>query len=371
MESIQWEQFVPRADHLKFIAKFESWSKQQQTAAFNSVEYRQYREYKDNISLRNDNLQLLQISRSTRTLNDRHECVNWLNLLQPFNRLFGYRDNNFCILVDKLFVYDTLTFPPIPGVKLSSNLWQVKCDLFLLEIMKDYMQQAKLNQIKFEEDKWNKKLRTNQQQKRDFQNGLFPLHKHLTETERFDFKEEIIEAVSKTKGAEYLNASMIAMMNTTDKTIGIQTYKYQKGKDPELYVDMVENEFLKLHSFLKKRCKWFVKNQELLHLRYKNEIYLSYLKYYVNLRWLHHFNTHMSYMYHNYVCEIANVRASFRVEVTTKINLFQQLADERSEQRLELKELAEAGDAKAIAKREKQREQTRDRVKRHRANHHV
>ena len=101
------------------------------------------------------------------------------------------------------------------------------------------------------------------------------------------------------------------------------------------------------------------------------QIYLSYLKYYVNLRWLHHFNTHMSYMYHNYVSEIANVRASFRVEVTTKINLFQQLADERSEQRLVLKELAEAGDAKAIAKREIQREQTRERVKRYRANHHV
>jgi hypothetical protein len=44
MESIQWEQFVPRADHLEFIAKFESWSNKQQKAAFNSVEYRQYRE---------------------------------------------------------------------------------------------------------------------------------------------------------------------------------------------------------------------------------------------------------------------------------------------------------------------------------------
>ncbi len=78
----------------------------------------------------------------------------------------------------------------------------------------------------------------------------------------------------------------------------------------------------------------------------------------------------MSYNYHNYVADIAKVRAAFRVEVTTKINLYQQLADERSEQRLELKELAEAGDTKAIAKREKQREQTRERVKRHRANQH-
>jgi hypothetical protein len=147
------------------------------------------------------------------------------------------------------------------------------------------------------------------------------------------------------------------------------TFTFTYGPSPnEQHTEY--NLYAKMISDFKKNYRRLLKEEPDFFLRFKNVIYLEYITYYINLRWMHHYNIFDRSMKYYYcpVLEIEELRVEFRVNVEKHLAVYRELAAKQATNRENLRGRVAIGDQKAIDQLDRERCLARERKRKSREN---
>jgi hypothetical protein len=254
-------------------------------------------------------------------------CINWRSL-ENDRLLYGYivctdslpsrhGIHRFRLFVDDIFVNDTRKYPIASSISSDSILDSVKLDLNLLGITTDTRKTC-----------------------------------ILIDTNCFDFNSLFIEELKQS------DESMLTMFR--QKSISYRP------------VSLYDQLLHKLHLQIKR----YIKVEPNHSFRFLNDIYKLYLIYMVELRWLQYFFLRVfgdwSYSMHG-KCGYADLegfelveslRHEFKIKVDTLVQLNREIATLEAQKRKLLKTKASEGNVDAIALKERNRNLTKERMRR-------
>ena len=250
-------------------------------------------------------------------------CINWRALAND-RLLYGFivitdslpsrhGIHRFRLFVDDIFVNDTRKYPITSSISSDSILDSVKMDLNLLGITMDTRKTC-----------------------------------NLIDTNCFDFNSLFIEELKQA------DESMLTM--------------FRQKRTSSLYDQL-------LHK-LQLQIKRYIKVEPNHSFRFLNDIYKLYLIYMVELRWLQYFFLRVfgdwSYLMHG-KCGYADLegfelveslRHTFKIKIDTLVQLNHEVATNEAKKRKILKAKASEGNVDAIALKERNRELTKERMRR-------